>query len=86
MMRLEALEVENRHALLLRRHFQRVRTRSRLLRRAERACDRVAAGEEGFEHRLAEVLLTDNRDFHAAFFGGTEKAPAFFRLLIFAAS
>ncbi len=32
--------------------------------------------------RLAEILLADDRDFHAAFLGGALRAPALFSELI----
>ena len=47
-----------------RRDLQRVGLRALLLRRAEHARDRVAAGEERLEDGLAEVLLTDDCDAH----------------------
>jgi hypothetical protein len=83
---LEVGELEHRHALLLRRHFQRIGPRARLLGRAEHARHFVLAREKGLEHGLAEILLTDDGDLHAAFFGGSENAPAAFRLLIFESS
>jgi hypothetical protein len=72
-------QLEQLDALFLRRRLQRVRPGPGLLRRAENARDLVAARQEGLEHGLAEILLTDDGDFHqAAFFGGRLKAPALF--------
>src|SRR4029079_12980050 len=39
--------------------------------------------QERLEHGLAEILLPDDRDPHAAFFGGTLNAPALFHAFIF---
>jgi hypothetical protein len=79
---LQGGELEQRHALLLRRHLERIGARTGLLRRAEHARHLVLAREERLEHRLAEILLADDGDFHAAFFGGALRAPALFRELI----
>jgi len=45
-----------------------------------------AVREERLEHGLAEILLTDDGDLHAAFFGGIESAPAPFSDLILPSS
>ena len=76
----------HRHALLLRRELQRIGPSTGLFRRAEDAGDLVAAREERFQHGFAEVLLPDDGDSHAAFFGGTLKAPAPRRFFILASS
>ena len=74
-------------ALLQRGDAQRIGPRAFLLGRAEHRAHLVASREERLEDRLAEILLADDRDFHyAAFFGGTLKAPAPFRFLIFESS
>ena len=75
-----------RVALLLRRGLERVGPCAGALRRAEHARDLVLAREKRLEHRLAEVLLADDGDSHAAFFGGAENAPACFRPAIFESS
>jgi hypothetical protein len=79
---LETRELEKRNPLFLRRDLQRIGPGAGLLRRTEHARDLVLAREERLEHRFAEILLADDRDFHAAFFGGALRAPALFRELI----
>src|SRR3990170_2899556 len=83
---LQGGELEQRHALLLRRHLERIGARAGLLRRAEHARHLVLAREERLEHRPAEILLSDDRDFHAAFLGGMDSAPALFNAFILASS
>src|SRR6266850_2842915 len=75
-------------ALLLRGDLQEICLGAFFFRGAEHARDFVSARQECIEHGFAEVLLADDRYFHgyAAFFGGTEKAPACFRPAIFASS
>ena len=73
-------------AFLARGDAQHVRPRAFLLGRAEHGRYLVAAGEERFQHGLAEILLADDGDSHAAFLGGTENAPASFNEPIFASS
>ena len=82
----QARELEHRDALLLGRNPECVRPGAGLFRRAKNARDLVATREKRFQHRLAEVLLPDDRELHAAFFGGTLNAPAFLRLVILPAS
>src|SRR5205814_2300203 len=74
---LERGELEHLEALLLRRDLHRIGLAALFFRRDEHPRDAVAAREERVQHRLAEILLTDDGDLHqAAFFGGMEKAPA----------
>src|SRR5713101_2979945 len=75
-------------ALLLRGDLQEICFGAFFFRGAEHARDFVTARQECIEHGFAEVLLADDGYFHgyAAFFGGTEKAPACFRPAIFASS
>src|SRR5882762_497134 len=82
----QRLELEDLEALFQRRGLEGIGLRSLLLRRAEDAGDLVAACEKRLEDRLPEVLLADDGYFHgyAAFFGGTENAPALLRELILA--
>src|ERR1700722_4122716 len=56
----------------LRGGSQRIGLCAFLLGRAEYGGDVVAAVQESFEHRFAEILLADDRYLHF------EKAPAFF--------
>src|SRR6267378_3061004 len=82
----QRLKLEDLEALFQRRGLERIGLRALLLRRAEDAGDLVAACEKRLEDRLPEVLLADDGYFHgyAAFFGGTENAPALLRELILA--
>ena len=83
----QARELEHRDALFLGRDLERIRPGAGLFRRAEHTGDLVAAREECLEHRLGEVLLADEGDsHHAAFFGGSENAPAFLSASILPAS
>src|SRR5579883_235934 len=54
----------DRQSPFLGRRAQWVESRSLGLRGDENPRDRIAAGEEGVEHRLAECLLSDDRDPH----------------------
>ena len=60
----QRLELEYLEPALFRRRTQRIGFRSRLLRRAENACDLVAALQELVEHALAKILLSDDGYFH----------------------
>jgi hypothetical protein len=79
-------ELKHLHALLLRRDLQRIGTGPRFLGSTEHTRYFVLAGKERFQDGLAEVLLTNDGDFHAAFLGGTENAPAPLRFLILLSS
>jgi hypothetical protein len=62
--RLERGELEDLQALLLGGDPHGVRLAAGLLGGDEDARDGIAAGEEGFEDGLAEILLADEGDFH----------------------
>ena len=55
------------HLRLLRSQTQRIRLGSRFFGGAEYAGDAVAALDEGLEGRLAEVLLSNDRNAHFLF-------------------
>ena len=57
-------ELKDRQPALLRRRLEGVDARPRFLGGAEHARDLVLSLEEGFQHRLAVVLLADDRDLH----------------------
>jgi len=81
---LERSKLEYLDALLLRGGLQHIRLRARLLGSAKHARHFVAAREKRVQHRFAEILLSDDGEFHqAAFLGGRLNAPAFFRVEIF---
>ena len=63
---LEARELEERQALLLRCRLQDIGLGAGLLRRTEHTGYVVAPREERLKHRLAEILLTDEGDAHGA--------------------
>jgi hypothetical protein len=84
--RLQRLELVDLQPLLRSRYSQRVGASALFLGGAKDRSDLVAAREECFQHGLAEVLLADDRDLHAAFFGGDENAPACFIELILPSS
>src|SRR5688572_27961608 len=76
---LQRLELVNLEALVLRRDTQRIGPGAILLLGAEDCRDLVAARQEGLEHGLSVILLSDDRDLLLAFFGGWLKAPDLFR-------
>src|SRR5882672_5079577 len=81
-------ELVDLDALLLRGDLQEIRLGAFFFGSAKHSGHFVTACKKSFQNGLTKVLLADDRYFHgqAAFFGGTEKAPACLRPAIFDSS